>query len=411
MKRLIILLALVVVTLTVAAQTYTTASVPNPKLRCNSCYVSNPDGILSSSAEQRLNQILTNLEAKNSVQVAVVVINSIGDYDEYTFVHELFNLWRIGKEGKDNGVLILFVSDIRAVKIETGYGVEGLLPDAACEGILNDVMFPYFKSGKYDEGFVAGVEAIQERLTTDAAMEELLLNTNSTQSNLVNGLVVYLVIAFVFLVILSWWSYFVVRSLKGENNLQYGQLAGIASVATILAFIFPLPVALFAWWIRHKRKKVRRQPIPCHACGKSMHLLTEKEEDAYLQSAEIAEEVVKSVDYDVWLCDACKATRVLPYASAFTTYKKCPNCGAKTYKLERDEVAVQATTLHAGQGEKVYECQHCKFKKVVPYVIPMIVVAAAVGRSGGRGGFGGGFGGGSGFGGGFSGGGGAGGRF
>jgi len=114
-----------------------------------------------------------------------------------------------------------------------------------------------------------------------------------------------------------------------------------------------------------------------------MHLLTEKEEDAYLQSAEIAEEVVKSVDYDVWLCDACKATRVLPYASAFTTYKKCPNCGAKTYKLERDEVAVQATTLHAGQGEKVYECQHCKFKKVVPYVIPMIVVAAAVGRSGG----------------------------
>ena len=113
----------------------------------------------------------------------------------------------------------------------------------------------------------------------------------------------------------------------------------------------------------------------------------------------------------MWLCDACKATRVLPYASAFTTYKKCPNCGAKTYKLDRDEVAVQATTLHAGQGEKVYECQHCKFKKVVPYVIPMIVVAAAVGRSGGRGGFGGGFGGGSGFGGGFSGGGGAGGRF
>jgi len=41
-------------------------------------------------------------------------------------------------------------------------------------------MFPYFKSGKYDEGFVAGVEAIQERLTTDAAMEELLLNTNSS---------------------------------------------------------------------------------------------------------------------------------------------------------------------------------------------------------------------------------------
>ena len=82
-----------------------------------------------------------------------------------------------------------------------------------------------------------------------------------------------------------------------------------------------------------------------------------------MQSAEIAEEVVKSVDYEVWLCDACKATRVLPYASAFTTYKKCPNCGAKTYKLDRDEVAVQATTLHAGKVKKCMSVSIVSSKK------------------------------------------------
>lgn len=405
MKRLITLLALVAVMLTVAAQTYTAASVPNPKLRCNSCYVSNPDGILSSSAEQRLNQILTNLEAKNSVQVAVVVINSIGYDDEYTFAHELFNLWRIGKEGKDNGVLILFVSDIRAVKIETGYGVEGLLPDAVCDGILNDVMFPYFRHAYYDEGFIAGVEAIKSRLTTDEAMEELLLNTNSPRSNFVNAVATYLVIAFIVLLILSWWSYFVGRRLQGENNVQYKRLRTITNVSKFLAFIFPLPIALFALWINYKRKRIRRKPISCHVCGQTMRLLSEKEEDTYLKSDQIAEEDVKSVDHDVWLCDACQATRILPYVAS-TMYQKCPQCGALTYKLDSDKVIVPATTLNKGRGEKVYECKHCKFKKIVPYVIPIIIVASSSGRSGSRGGFGGG-----GFGGGFSGGGGAGGRF
>lgn len=412
MKQAVAILLLSLLSLSLAAQTYTVKSVPNPMLRCNHCYVSNPDGILSTQAEQTINQKLTSLSSLNGVQVAVVAINSIGyEDDEYTFAYNLFNAWRIGEAGKNNGVLILFVRDMRAVKIETGYGVEGLLPDAFCDRVLNEVMFPYFKQSQWDAGFVAGVEAIKDRLTTDEAMEELLLNTNSTRSHVVSLLCIYFIIAFLLLSLMAWWSYFTFQRLRGENNIQYGQLAVISGVTKVLAFVFPLPMALFAWWLLHKRTTIRRRPITCHTCDQKMHLLTEEEEDTYLKSTEIAEEIVKSVDYDVWLCNACQSTRVLPYASVYTTYKTCPNCGAKTYKLEHDQVAIQPTTLHAGQGEKVYECQHCKFKKVVPYVIPMIVVAAAVGRSGGRGGFGGGFGGGSGFGGGFSGGGGAGGHF
>lgn len=415
MKRLLILFWFFIATLSLVAQTYTVEAIPNPKLQCNSCYVANPDGILSLEAEQRLNQILTNLEATTTVQIAVVVINSIGSDEEYTFAYNLFNHWKIGKTGKDNGVLILFVNDIRAVKIETGYGVEGLLPDAACDRILNEVMFPYFKSGDYNQGFIAGVEAMQERLTTDAAMEELLLNTHSTQSKVVSFVTLYFSVAFLLLIILVWWSYFVWRDLTGENNMKYGQLSGIEKSTKFLGFLFPLPVALLAWWISHQRKKVRKQPIPCDTCGKKMHLLTEKEEDRYLQTNQIAEELVKSVDYDVWLCDDCQVTRILPYIPAYTQYQKCPNCGAKTYKLEDDKVISQSTTLYPGQGEKVYNCQHCNFKKVVPYVIPIIVLAAAAAASGrgrgGSGGFGGGGSFGGGFGGGASGGGGAGGRF
>lgn len=412
MKRLVILVWLSVVMLSAVAQISTIESISNPKERCNSCYVANPDGVLSLDAEQKLNQILTRLEATTTVQIAVVAVNSIGYEDDYTFAYNLFNHWKIGKAGKDNGVLMLFVKDIRAVKIETGYGVEGLLPDAASDGILNTVIFPLMKTGDYDAGIIAGIEALETRLTTDAALEELLLNTNSTQSNVLNSIIIYFTIAFLILIVLAWWSYFVQKGLKGDNNIQYGQMAGLSRTSKFLGFLFPLPVALFAWWILQKRKNVRRQPMTCK-CGSKMHLLSEAEEDNYLKSSEIAEENVKSVDYDVWLCDACNSTRVLPYISAFTNYTTCPNCGAKTFQFEIDRVLVSSTTLHAGKGEKVYECQNCNFRKVLPYVIPKIVIAAAVGPAGrggsGRGGFGGGDGGG--FGGGFSGGGGAGGRF
>ena len=135
-----------------------------------------------------------------------------------------------------------------------------------------------------------------------------------------------------------------------------------------------------------------------------MRLLSEAEEDQYLNFRQQAEERVKSIDYDVWKCNVCDNYKVLPYEKMMTKFQVCPQCGAKTYSLISDRIISPATTLTVGHGEKVHECANCHCRKVIPYVIPMIVVSS--GRGSGHGGFGGGS-----FGGGFSGGGGAGGRF
>jgi uncharacterized protein len=135
-----------------------------------------------------------------------------------------------------------------------------------------------------------------------------------------------------------------------------------------------------------------------------MRLLSEIEEDQYLDFKQQVEERVKSIDYDVWKCNVCDSHKVLAYEKMTTKYRVCPQCGAKTYSLVCDRIITPATSLSSGRGEKVHECANCHCRKVIPYIIPIIIVSRS---SGGRGGF---SGGGS-FGGGFSGGGGAGGRF
>ena len=151
---------------------YTVDEVPNPKTNDASAFVANPDGIISEETVYQLNIILQNLEAKNKAEIAVVVLNSIGDNDIFDFGVKLFERWGIGKKGSDNGLLILFVLDQRKIRFETGYGLEGVLPDAICKRIQMNEMVPYFKEGNYDEGMLRGVKKTVETVENEEFFED-----------------------------------------------------------------------------------------------------------------------------------------------------------------------------------------------------------------------------------------------
>ena len=379
---------------------YSINSVPNSKIQCQQCYVSNPDGLLSKETVNRLNTKAYELEQKTGIQLAIVAINSIGSADYYEFATKLFNHWGIGNSEKNTGLLFLFVENQRAIKIETGTGIEGILPDATCNRILEEVMFPYFKRGNYDVGFEQGISAITNQVTTQSALEELFLNTNSTRNNLFTFFSTYFIISFIVFVLLLLWITKVMNNLTGDNEHRYHQVELPSAIVSIFGYVFPLPIYFLARWTKNKRKSLREKPMRCSRCDTTMRLLSEQEEDPYLKSSQISEELVKSVDYDVWLCESCHNTKILRYtlSSHFTS---CPQCGSLTYKLDHDKILFPATSLAAGEGVKSYSCRHCKFTNRQHYSIPRIIVAPAGGfgrRSGG-------------FGGGISGGGGAGGRF
>lgn len=404
MRKLFLILSLLF-PLLLGAQKLTISQVPNPKLGGENIYVSDATQVLSKTVVAQLNNICVSLEREVGVEIAIVVVSGIEGDDEYDFAYNLFNTWRIGKEGKNNGLLWLYVVDIRAMKFETGYGLEGLLPDAYLNSLLDEDIFPLMREGRVDEAFLLGLKDIERRLTTDAAREELLLNTESSRVIIGNLLTTYFTFAFLVLILLAILFYKRTQNLRGENNVIYNRINYLILGTKVLAFVFPLPILFFYWYASKFHRSLRENPMNCDYCGSIMRLLSETEEDEYLNFKQQAEERVKSIDYDVWKCNVCHNYKVLPYEKIATKYQVCPQCGAKTYSLVRDRVITPATTLTAGRGEKVHECANCHCRKVEPYIIPIIIVASSGSRS--RGGF---SGGGS-FGGGFSGGGGAGGRF
>ena len=159
-KRFLILLLLALVSNAFAQRTWTVGTVPNTRMQSNVIHVSDPDGYLSDSAEMTINMALCAI--RDTADVFLVTLGSIGDAEPKPFATDLFNQWGIGDAGKDNGVLLLFVEDQHALEFETGYGAEGTLTDAKCQRIFSKVIVPYFRGGDYEGGLCAGVAAIVE---------------------------------------------------------------------------------------------------------------------------------------------------------------------------------------------------------------------------------------------------------
>ncbi len=169
--RYLFTLLLLIVSVSLMAQT-TIESIPNQKL-INNSYVSNPDKIISDGTVVQIDTLLVSLEKKTSVQVAVVLVNSIVNDDEVDFAQKLFDLWKIGSKENSNGLLLLLVKDIHKVRLHTGYGLEGVLPDITCKRIERDFMVPEFKNGNYDAGILAGLQQVDKILTDPTYAVEL----------------------------------------------------------------------------------------------------------------------------------------------------------------------------------------------------------------------------------------------
>ncbi len=138
-------------------------SVPQP-----TGWVNDFANVISGEYRDKLTALIQELEEKTSTEIGVVTIESISPFDEKEYARLLFDNWKPGKKGKDNGVLVLLAIKERRWRIETGYGVEGILPDGLCGEIGRNYMVPYFKDGKYSEGLYYGVAAIAQEIAKDA---------------------------------------------------------------------------------------------------------------------------------------------------------------------------------------------------------------------------------------------------
>ena len=154
------LLALAVVLFPLKSEALTVQEVPNPR-QVYGGWVTDTAEILTDSTEAQLNEMIEQLETKNGTELAVVTVPETAPAaSPKEFTTELFNYWGIGKKGQDNGVLFLISVGDRRVEIETGYGVEAILPDAKVGQIIQRKIVPRFKQGDFEGGILAGTQAL-----------------------------------------------------------------------------------------------------------------------------------------------------------------------------------------------------------------------------------------------------------
>ena len=182
----------------VDAKPYTLNDVPNVRLHDASQYVSDPTAILSTSARDTINAVLSRLEKQTGIETAVVMLPSIGDDDIFEFAHELFRQWGIGKKKSNNGLLVLFVMDQHKVRFTVGYGLEATMTDAMSKRIQMQRMVPRFREGDWDAGMVDGVRAVAQVL--DGSMQPETDDTEEDDTLISIVVVVLCVLTFIALI-------------------------------------------------------------------------------------------------------------------------------------------------------------------------------------------------------------------
>jgi uncharacterized protein len=427
-----------------SAWAVTLEGIPNPRL-ANGSYVADPDGIIGNESAE-IERLLADLERRTGAQVAVVAVNAIEPPDVFDFAQRLFVNWGIGDRQRDDGLLVLLVKDQRTIRLHTGYGLEGVLPDVVCKRIQETHMTPAFKQGQFGKGILAGLQQVDrlisgepvqpsQTIADDKSFHYILmvfvdfctlflvvaplisgessstsrLTTNNPRKSVLPSwkqlvsiylLMPPLLIEAIYLAepMAVWWWYlamlyvfFLSVPLSRLWRLQQA-VAGLSAkrrFAAIMqlygdedahwlktALAFPVPFLLYYPYHLTRKQYFRNHPRDCLKCNAPLRKLSEQEEDEHLSAAQQVEESIKSLDYDVWLCDACQAIECEAYPGASTQYEHCPKCKAQAYFLEANRVLNRATHTSCGKGEEVRGCKNCGYSKTKPYSIPKLGVSS-----------------------------------
>lgn len=123
-------------------------------------YVNDFAGIFSQKQISDLRNLLINVEQNTTAEVAIVSIEACSPYAPSQYANLLFDKWGIGKKEKDNGLLILYCKQENKIQVETGYGLEGILPDSKLGRLLDENYVPLRDSGKVQEGIILFTEKV-----------------------------------------------------------------------------------------------------------------------------------------------------------------------------------------------------------------------------------------------------------
>ena len=413
---------------TVNAQAVGSISSPLPN-----AWVVDQTETLSDYQKKLINELCEEIQTDYNRQMVVAVIESTNGKDQRRFAVELFNRWRVGDGYKNQGVLVFAAMKDRAAEIVLGHGIDNRDTVRSAQSIMDNVMIPKFKAGDAGSAIYEGVHACSKRIigvgklkvapklpeitaeqpvvtaekpleldadTPDLATADADSSANAGLGDSLEGDSVKL----------SDVEGSIENSNPGSVEVgtdQTDAASGVLAEATGFRPVeLPAPARSTA---RHSiprsrsvpgRSRVRRMPsyLPwvfgiggvgligsffgvrhylryrsrmCETCRIDRVLLTEVQDDDFLNKPQRIEEEIGSVDYDVWACLECEDVIKLRYGRWMTRYSRCPDCSYVT-RFKITETVVPATTMNGGLVRVKEFCKHCDYHHVYTYSTPRI---------------------------------------
>jgi len=187
--------------------------------------------MIPDDVEATLTAKLAQIETTSSDQLVVVTASSLQGYEIEEYGYRLGRAWGIGQKTLNNGILLIVAPNERKVRIEVGYGLEGVMPDAIANHIIQNSIIPKFRAGDMVGGIVAGVDGIDEAL--NASPEEMAQRAKAAAENATSSADEGIPIFFIILVII--YILILISNAKRKRFRRRGYNNGI------------LPIILHDW--------------------------------------------------------------------------------------------------------------------------------------------------------------------
>jgi len=160
---------------------------------------------LSPSELQSLEQKLKGYSDTTSTQIAVVIVKTTGDSDPYDYAIKIAKDWGVGQKDKNNGLVLLWATETRKLRIVTGRGMEATITDAVSKRIINNILKPAFKAGQFYKGLDEATSEIMKR-----ASGEFEAEPSEGEGSAIPFLIIFLVVIIIL--------FFIGRNSKGGSN-------------------------------------------------------------------------------------------------------------------------------------------------------------------------------------------------
>jgi uncharacterized protein len=188
-KKIYILLLALSIFITSKAQDI--PAKPNPPRLVNDFVMK-----LNPNELQALEQKLRGYADSTSTQITIVIVKNTGDSDPYDYAIKLAKDWGVGQKGKNNGLVLLWATETRKLRIVTGRGMEATITDAISKRIINTILKPYFQAGQFYQGLDEATSEIIRRASGEFEAEP----RDDAEGSLIPLLVIVLIImVFIFI--------------------------------------------------------------------------------------------------------------------------------------------------------------------------------------------------------------------